>query len=110
MSKLKIEHGASKVNWVPLKVNIEEPIVNEIDLMCRWSQNERKYIVNELLRFALNQSQEFQKYKEGRGANSPTTTTETKSIVFLSKGAPDKGPKIASLTGSTASRHQPTES
>ena len=30
MSKLKIEHGASKVSWVLLKTNIEDSIANEI--------------------------------------------------------------------------------
>ena len=36
MSKFKIEHGASKVNLVMLKTNIEDSISNDIDLMCQW--------------------------------------------------------------------------
>jgi hypothetical protein len=63
MNKLKIERGASKLRWVLLKTNIEESIAADIDLMCKWSDNDRKYIVNELLRFALGQSEEFRKYK-----------------------------------------------
>ena len=59
MSKLKIEHGASKINWLQLKTNIEESISQEIDLLCEWSENERKYIINELLRFALTQDEDF---------------------------------------------------
>jgi hypothetical protein len=43
MTKLKIEHRASKVRWTLLKTYIEEPIGNDIDLMCQWSENERKY-------------------------------------------------------------------
>ena len=35
MSKLKIEHGASKINLVLLKTNIEDGISSDIDLMCR---------------------------------------------------------------------------
>ena len=42
MSKLKIEHGASKVHWVLLRTNIEESIASELDLMCQWSENDRK--------------------------------------------------------------------
>lgn len=70
MTKLKIEHGASKIRWTLLKTNIEEPIANDIDLMCQWSENERKYLINELLRFALGAAQDFQKYKAEHGAAS----------------------------------------
>src|SRR5258708_30382424 len=63
MSKLKIEHGASRVHWALLKTTVEESLSNDIDLMCRWSENDRKYVVNELLRFAITEAQDFQKYK-----------------------------------------------
>lgn len=65
MSKFKIEHGASKVRLVLLKTNIEDAISSDIDLMCEWSNNERKYIINELLRFALTQEEDFLKHKAG---------------------------------------------
>jgi hypothetical protein len=73
MSKLRIEHGASKINWVMLKTNIEESIATDIDRMCQWSNNERKYVINELLRFALSQSEDFQRYKTGL-ENKPALT------------------------------------
>ena len=81
MSKFKIEHGASKVRLVQLKTNIEDSISNDIDLMCRWSENDRKYIINELLRFALTQEEDFLKYKAAQGtipaqsANAPKPAT-----------------------------------
>ncbi len=68
MSKLRIEHGASKVNFVMLKTNIEESISRDVDLMANWSANDRKYVVNELLRFALTQNEDFLKYKTGLAA------------------------------------------
>jgi hypothetical protein len=73
MSKLKIEHGASRVNLVLLKTNIEETIAQDIDLMATWSDNDRRYIVNELLRFALTHEEDFQKYKASV-SSSPTTS------------------------------------
>jgi hypothetical protein len=75
MSKFKIEHGASKVNLVLLKTNIEDTISQDIDLMSSWSNNDRKYVVNELLRFALTQEEEFLKYK----ASLATTATRPAS-------------------------------
>jgi len=65
MSKFKIEHGASKVNLVLLKTNIEDTISQDIDALAAWSNNDRKYIVNELLRFALAQEEDFLRHKAG---------------------------------------------
>ena len=70
MSKLKIEHGASKTRWVLLKTTIEEELSVDIDSLCRWSENDRKYVINELLRFTIAQAEEFQKYKAGIPANA----------------------------------------
>ncbi len=63
MSKLKIEHGASKARWVVLKTTIEEQTSTDIDLLCQWSENERRYVINELLRFALAHAEDFQQHK-----------------------------------------------
>ena len=38
--------------------------------MCEWSNNDRNYVVNELLRFALSQEGEFQAYKESAAASN----------------------------------------
>lgn len=80
MSKLKIEHGASKMSLVLLKTNIEDSISQDIDLIAAWSENERKYIVNELLRFALTQEEEFLKYKAGLATGSERSVTSPKQI------------------------------
>jgi hypothetical protein len=75
MSRLKIEHGASKVRWTLLKTNIDESLATDIDLMCQWSENDRKYVVNELLRFGIAQAEDFQKYKAERAAAPPSVRT-----------------------------------
>jgi hypothetical protein len=64
MSKFKIEKGVSRINRVKLQASIEEPVAAELTLMCEWSNNDRNYVVNQLLRFALSQDNEFQAYKE----------------------------------------------
>jgi hypothetical protein len=78
MSKFKIEHGASKVNLILLKTNIEDTISQDIDALASWSNNDRKYIVNELLRFALTQEEDFQKHKTSLTANSARPATSPK--------------------------------
>lgn len=88
MSKFKVEHGASKVNLVLLKTNIEDTISQDIDLMSTWSNNDRKYIVNELLRFALTQEENFQKYKASAAANASRLATSTKPAALRSEPSP----------------------
>jgi hypothetical protein len=78
MSKFRIEHRASKINLVLLKTNIEDTISQDIDLLASWSSNDRKYIVNELLRFALAQEEDFLKYKANLTPTAAQTTSGTK--------------------------------
>ena len=93
MSKFKIEHGASKVNLVLLKTNIEDTISQDIDLLASWSDNERRYIINELLRFALAQEEDFQKYKAGSAANAARSVASTKPSVTTTQPASESAAK-----------------
>lgn len=70
MSKLKIEKGASRVRRVALKATIDGAVADDVELMCRWSENDTSYIVNHLLRFALNQSDDFQQHKQSLPAST----------------------------------------
>ena len=85
MSKFKIEKGVSRINRVKLQEAIEEPVAAELALMCEWSNNDRNYVVNELLRFALSQDDEFQAFKEsvgssdGRKALSPAGSLQART-------------------------------
>lgn len=89
MSKLRIEHGASKITWVQLNTNIEESIAAEIDLLCGWSENDRRYIINELLRFGLSQEEDFQKYKAEQHAKAPTKNASPKPVSPQVKSSSD---------------------
>ncbi len=67
MTRLKIEKGASKVRRVPLKTTIDGAVADDLALMGKWSENDTSYLVNHLLRFALAESAEFQRYKQSLG-------------------------------------------
>jgi hypothetical protein len=69
-NKFKIEKGVSRINRVKLQASIEESVGTQLALMCGWSNNDRNYVVNELLRFALSQDGEFQAYKESVATRS----------------------------------------
>jgi len=79
MSRLKIEKGASKVRRAPLKVTIDGTVSDDLELMCKWSENDSSYLVNLLLGFAIAQSEEFQRYKAEHLANSSSTRADAKS-------------------------------
>ena len=63
MTRLKIEHGKSKTERVKLQVSIDRSIATDVDLMAQWSNNEKNYIINELLRFAIAQADDFLAHK-----------------------------------------------
>ena len=76
MSKLRIEKGASRVRRVALKTTIDGTVSDDLELMCQWSENDTSYVVNQLLRFALSQSEEFQEHKQSVTANRPSANNE----------------------------------
>ena len=82
MSKFKIEKGISRITRVKLQATIEESIAADLALLGEWSNNDKNYIVNELLRFALSKDSEFQAYKESVGSSR------------LEPGAPVASPSV----------------
>jgi hypothetical protein len=71
MGKFKIEKGASRIARVKLQATIEESIAADLSLMCEWSNNDKNYVVNELLRFAVAEDSEFQAYKRSLASTRP---------------------------------------
>jgi hypothetical protein len=70
MSKLKLEHGVSRIRRAKLQSSIDQTVADDIELLAQWSNNETNFVVNELLRFALTQDEDFQKYKASSAANT----------------------------------------
>lgn len=105
MSKFKIEKGISRINRVKLQATIEESIGADLALLGEWSNNDKNYIVNELLRFALSQDSEFLAYKESVGTSRPepgssgTSPSVQRRAVSAGKAEPSttesgSGPRI----------------
>jgi hypothetical protein len=70
MSRFKIEKGVSRVRRVKLQASIEESTAEDLAAMSEWSNNDRNYVVNELLRFAIAQDADFQAFKQSRIGNT----------------------------------------
>lgn len=69
MSKLKIEHGVSRVRRAKLQASIDQSVADDIQALAEWSNNEPQYVINQLLRFALAQEEDFLKYRASLAAS-----------------------------------------
>jgi hypothetical protein len=78
MSKLKLEHGVSRIRRAKLQSSIDQTVAEDIELLAQWSNNETNYVINELLRFALTQEEEFQRYKASSAATTARAANATK--------------------------------
>jgi len=70
MSKLKLEHGVSRIRRAKLQSSVDQAVADDIELLAEWSNNETNYVINALLRFALTQDEDFQKYKASSAVNA----------------------------------------
>ncbi len=100
MSKLKIEPGVSRIKRAKLQSSIDQTIARDIELMAQWSDNEPNYIVNELLRFAIAQAEEFQKYKTGLPANTAHGIRDAATVPAVTK--------VVSAPATRMSREEPS--
>ncbi len=102
MSKLKLEHGVSRIRRAKLQSSIDQTVVDDIELLAEWSNNETNYVVNELLRFALTQEEDFQKHKASSTANAARPASGPKATPNLNKSASDSSPKPEAIASGTA--------
>ena len=80
MSKLKLVHGVSRIRRAKLQSSIDQTVADDVELLAEWSNNESNYVVNELLRFALTQEEDFLKYKAGLQTISAQSANGVKPV------------------------------
>ena len=98
MSKLKLEHGVSRIRRAKLQSSIDQTVADDVELLAQWSNNEMNYVINELLRFALTQDEDFQKYKASSVANVTRPATSAKPALTPIKPATEAAPKSDAAT------------
>jgi hypothetical protein len=94
MSKLKLEHGISKVRRAKLQSSIDQTVADDIELLAQWSNNETQHVVNELLRFALAQEEDFQRYKATSTASAARSASSPKSAPTSIKPTTEAATKL----------------
>ena len=101
MSKLKLLHDISRIRRAKLQTSIDQTIADDVELLAEWSNNETQYVVNELLRFALAQEEDFQKYKATAASNGSRSQGMTKTVSVPVKPGVDAESKSDQLGSST---------
>jgi len=97
MSRLKLQHGISRVRRAKLQSSIDQTIADDIELMAQWSNNETQYVVNELLRFAIAQEEDFLKHKATLAAHPGRPAGSTKTDPQQSKPISETPAKVTSV-------------
>ena len=97
MARFKINRNNNKEEKQVLQVKLDASLAEEVNLLCKWSGNEKNYVVAELLRFALRQEADFQQYRQTatRGSASVTATAmseEHKKDSAVERKAPSQLP------------------
>ncbi len=64
MGRFRIARNNTKEQKQLLQAKLETSLVEDVNLLCKWSGNEKNYVIAELLRYALGQESEFQEYKK----------------------------------------------
>lgn len=65
MGRFKIERNTNKEQKQLLQAKLEASLVEEVNMLCQWSGNEKNFVIAQLLRYALSQESDFQQYKHG---------------------------------------------
>ena len=75
MGRFRIARNNTKEQRQLLQAKLETSLVEDVNLLCKWSGNDKNYVITELLRYALSQESEFQEYKNSLRQQSATTTS-----------------------------------
>ena len=104
MSRLKVQHGVSRIRRAKLQTSIDQTVADDIELMAKWSNNETQYIINELLRFAVAQEEDFLKYKASLPASPVSAVSASRPGPSPVKPASDTAAKPDVAVSSSPAR------
>ncbi len=101
MGRFKIGKGISRVKRVKLQASVEESIAEDLAIMSERSNNDRNYVVNELLRFALAQDGDFQAFKQSRIGSTSDSQSKYPSASLALNAEPAKKADTTEMRSTT---------
>jgi hypothetical protein len=79
MARFKISRNNTNTDRKLLQARIETALVEDVNLIVKWSNRDKNEIVAELLKYALSQEEDFQAYK--RSVSQPSLADMSKKPV-----------------------------
>jgi hypothetical protein len=85
MPRFKLNRNSEAEEKQLFQAKLPKTLIQEINLMVKWSGNEKNYVAAELFRYALSQESDFQQYRRSlngsngngnRSAHSPSNAPE----------------------------------
>ena len=70
MARFKITRNNTNTDRKLLQARIETALVEDVNLIVKWSNRDKNEIVAELLKYALSQEDDFQAYKRSVNQHS----------------------------------------
>ena len=71
MPRFKLNRNSETEEKQLFQAKLPKSLIQEINLMVKWSGNEKNYVAAELFRYALGQESDFQQYKRSvAGSNN----------------------------------------
>ena len=83
MARFKIMRNNTNSDRKLLQARIETALVEDVNLIAKWSNRDKNEIVAELLKYALSQEEDFQAYK--RSVSQPSLADMGKKPVESSR-------------------------
>lgn len=99
MSRFRIVRNDRDTDRKLLKARIETALVEDVNLLVKWSNRNKSDIVSELLRYALSQESEFQAYKATRQPAPTVDATGPGTSTGKTAASSDRASRDAPLTG-----------
>ena len=88
MPRFKLNRNSETEEKQLFQAKLPKSLIHEINLMVKWSGNEKNYVAAELFRYALSQETDFQQYR--RTASEPNTAGPKTHVVAEAAAATRK--------------------
>ena len=69
MPRFKLNRNSETEEKQLFQAKLPKSLIQEINLMVKWSGNEKNYVAAELFRYALSQESDFQQFKRSNGGS-----------------------------------------
>lgn len=73
MGRFKMTRSSETEEKELFQVKLPKSLIDDVNLMVKWSGKEKNFVVGEMFRYALNQEADFQSYRRTLGVAATET-------------------------------------